>query len=465
MLDGKVKDSHYRLMYHITPEKGLLNDPNGLIKFKGKYHVFYQWNPHGTVHKNKTWGHVISDNMVNWERLPAALSPSEIYDKDGIYSGSAIVKEGILYLFYTGNVIIDQNVKKSYQCLATSEDGIHFEKKGPIIEHPEGYTRHVRDPKVWLDEKETFWMILGAQTEDLKGEVLVYRSEDLIHWESRGNINRQKKISLGYMWECPDLLRFESGDVLLISPQGIKAEPKRFDNINQTGYMLGEFLDSGEFVADSFEFTELDRGFEFYAPQSFQDGDRTILYGWMGAMPNDIEQTVPTVSEGWLHCLSIPRTIELIDHIVYQKPVEELKQLRLDYQKLSISITNKDEYKFTTNTPYNEIVLNFCNPTNGFTLDISGGFFIEHNNKENEIIISRINWLTNEMEKRIGKYEGELKNIRIYLDGSTIEIFVNDGSLVFSSRYFVEKKNTREFIFKGDLRGIEGIVYPLEFQT
>lgn len=113
MLDCKVKSSAYPLLYHITPESRLLNDPNGLVKFKGKYYVFFQWNPYGIVHKNKALGHVVSEDMIHWERLPVALEPSETYDKNGIYSGSTIVKGDELYLFYTGNVIVNGDVKKA----------------------------------------------------------------------------------------------------------------------------------------------------------------------------------------------------------------------------------------------------------------------------------------------------------------------------------------------------------------
>ncbi|GJM69454.1 hypothetical protein HMSSN036_16700 [Paenibacillus macerans] len=80
--------------------------------------MFYQWNPHGTEHKHKCWGHVVSDDLTHWRRKGIALEPSEWYDKDGIYSGGSVVHDGRLYLFYTGNVIRDDGVKASYQCAA-----------------------------------------------------------------------------------------------------------------------------------------------------------------------------------------------------------------------------------------------------------------------------------------------------------------------------------------------------------
>ena len=99
-----VEKDFWRQKYHIQGIVGLINDPNGFSQFKGKYHMFYQWNPLGTNHKNKTWAHSVSDDLLHWERLKTALRPDTWYSKDGVYSGSAIVDDGKLYLFYTGNV-------------------------------------------------------------------------------------------------------------------------------------------------------------------------------------------------------------------------------------------------------------------------------------------------------------------------------------------------------------------------
>lgn len=101
---GLVSSDQYRLYYHIMPPVGLLNDPNGFVYYKGQYHVFYQWNPLKTAHGVKFWGHYISDDLVHWKTAPIALAPDQWYDKNGCYSGSAVVHNDKLYLFYTGNV-------------------------------------------------------------------------------------------------------------------------------------------------------------------------------------------------------------------------------------------------------------------------------------------------------------------------------------------------------------------------
>lgn len=323
------KSDAYNLKYHITPPYGLLNDPNGLAYFNHQYHVFYQWNPKGTEHKNKCWGHVVSSDLVHWQRKSVALEPSEWYDKDGIYSGGGIVHNEKLYLFYTGNVIRDDGVKESYQCAAISEDGEYFQKIGPLFEHPQGYTRHVRDPKVWRDQHGNWWLIVGAQREDLTGDTLIYKSENLSDWECQGSFVDHDH-QFGYMWECPDVLQFAENDVFVFSPQGLPERGEYYKNPNQSGYMVGKLSNTGKFNGDLSDFKELDRGFDFYAPQSFKVNDRTIMFGWMSAMNEEAERAVPTIQEGWIHALTLPREVVLMNGVLYQKPLPELQLLRLD---------------------------------------------------------------------------------------------------------------------------------------
>lgn len=461
MLDGKIVTSKYPLAYHITPEIGLINDPNGLVKFNDRYHVFYQWNPFGTIHKNKCWGHLVSSNLIDWKRMEPALVPSEYYDKDGIYSGSAIVKDSILYLFYTGNVVTSLNEKKSYQCLAISKDGINFEKKGPVFEHPMKYTRHVRDPKVWQDSNLVYWMILGAQKSNEIGDIILYRSDNLIDWEFKGTIFEEELKNMGYMFECPDLLRFGNKDVLIFSPQGIEAKENCFENIYQTGYVVGKFGDNEKFKVES-EFYELDRGFEFYAPQSFVVDNRVLLFGWMGCMYPKEEETFPTITEGWIHCLTIPREVKFIDNKIIQQPVMELQKLRRKNELIEIEMDAKKEYRQFLKNPFAEILINFVQSPAQFSLNVSESFFIEYSKDLQRLKITRKNWYTLKEESRVGFLSGELKDLQIFLDGSSIEIFTNKGSLVMSSRYIVEHTLERYLTFNGSSLCGKISIFPLE---
>lgn len=312
-----VNKDYWRQKYHIQGQVGLINDPNGFSQFKGKYHMFYQWNPLGTNHKNKTWAHTVSEDLIHWVEQPTALRPDTWYSKDGVYSGSGIVIDEKLYLFYTGNVKNEEGIRESYQCFAVSEDGVNFERWEPsIINQPEGYTRHIRDPKIW-EKDGKYYAVLGIQSEKLEGKVVLYSSENINDWTFLGEIagaNRGPLKEFGYMWECPDYFQLKDEktgeiiDVLVASPQGLEPEGDLYNNKYQSGYFLGKLnYEKPEFEINS-KFNELDRGNDFYAPQSMEDNKgRRIMVGWMG-IPE--EEDFPTVKNEWIHCLTLPREIK-----------------------------------------------------------------------------------------------------------------------------------------------------------
>lgn len=432
--------------YHITPDYGLMNDPNGLIKFKDDYHVFYQLNPNGFVHKNKSWGHMVSTNMVDWEQQPIALHPDSWFDKDGVYSGCAIEHEEKIYLFYTGNVI-DDGVNKSYQCGAVSEDGQRFEKLGPIMEHPAGYTRHVRDPKVFKSpfQADEWYMVLGAQTNDLKADLLVYKSSNLLEWELLYNLRSDHDTELGYMLECPDLIKIDDQYVLVASPQGLKKEDYRFQNRYHSGYFICDFFEDGSIKLLQ-PFKELDHGFEFYAPQTFRDGNQNILYAWMGVMEDEQERLVPTIeSSGWLHNLTIPRFLELKEGELRQQPAAALSQLR---EGKGNKMTFDKAGHFPLQSLQTEIILTFEKETDQFNLTLDRLFSLSFQLEEGVLSFIRQSWVTDEKEQRKLLFDEGLKEVRIFIDHSIVEIFINGGAYVFSSRIFSRAGSTNELSFE-----------------
>lgn len=460
-LSSQSEAKKHQLSYHIVPPKGLLNDPNGLIQYKGIYHVFFQWNQHGTVHQSKSWGHVTSTDLVHWEYHEAALEPNDWYDKDGVYSGSAVKKDDTLYLFYTGNVRGVNDSRESYQCLAVSKDGFHFEKKGPLFEHPKGYTRHVRDPKVWQGENGLWYMILGAQREDLTGDAILYTSEDLLDWTFKGSL-LEKKLSLGYMWECPDVLQFKEKDLFVFSPQGLEPEGNKFQNIYQTGYLTGQLTPTGQFVSEDEEFVELDRGFEFYAPQSFTDQkNRVISFGWVGVMEPEVEAAVPTIKDGWVHALTIPRELTYQNGVLKQQPVEELAAMRTGTPQ---KVEAEDSIVELTSLQQ-EVIINWKEDPKAFSMGIRDNVEISYDQETRTVTVSRVNWLTNEREKREVQLKKELGNMRLFLESSLIELFVNDGEEVFTLRYFADdKSNQLSFSLAGEKEQREISVYELTVQ-
>ncbi|WP_372630188.1 glycoside hydrolase family 32 protein [Cohnella sp.] len=318
-----VKNERYRLRYHLMPAVGWMNDPNGLIYFKGKYHVFYQHYPFAPKQGPMYWGHAVSADLVNWEHLPVALAPSEPYDyvTDGIgggcWSGSAVDDNGTLTLIYTGHV--DGRKPEEVQCLATSADGIVFEKAAfnPVIEGPpEEGGFGFRDPKVW--RRDGRWHMVVGYGKDGNGKALYYRSDDLRVWTFIGAA-AEGDGAMGNMWECPDLfpLGGEDRHVLIVSPMNM--------GDTKTLYLSGSFdYESGKLDVRYRE--RLDYGFDFYAPQTLLDErGRRILIGWMNIWGSDM----PEREDGWMGAMTLPRELRLTeDGLLVMEPVEELQALR-----------------------------------------------------------------------------------------------------------------------------------------
>ncbi|MCK8817718.1 sucrose-6-phosphate hydrolase [Natroniella sulfidigena] len=447
----KVEADYYRLKFHVMAPAGWLNDPNGLIQFDGKYHLFYQFHPFDTESGLKYWGHYTSPDLVTWCEESIALAPSQWYEKDGCYSGSAVNNEGVLTLIYTGNVK-ENGVRSANQCLATSNDGVNFKKSidNPVIAiQPEGYTAHFRDPKVWKKD-ENWYLVIGTQTIEQEGRVLLYKSNDLNDWELVGEVAGSNLGGLdyfGYMWECPDLFELNDKDVLIVSPQGIEPEGDLYHNIYQAGYFVGD-LDYQTGQLEHGDFSELDRGFDFYAPQTTLDQQgRRILIAWMG-LPEEDENYMER-ENGWIHAMTLPRVLELgEDGQLLQNPVAELKKLRkelVSYQDIKIS--NQELILDGIEGDTFELIVEFAveDATElGVKLrcseDGSQETTIKYDNRDNKLIFDRSK--SGKGRKGVRRcslnHNGEIK-LHLFVDRSSVELFVNDGAEVFSSRIYPDQ--------------------------
>ena len=443
-----VEKDFWRQKYHIQGIVGLINDPNGFSQFKGKYHMFYQWNPLGTNHKNKTWAHSVSSDLLHWERMKTALRPDTWYSKDGVYSGSAIADDGKLYLFYTGNVKDPEGNRESYQCLAVSSDGENFERWEPsIVNQPDGYTRHIRDPKIWKKDGK-FYAVIGIQSENLEGKAVLYSSENIKDWKFEGEIagaNHGKIKDFGFMWECPDYFQLkdektgEIRDLLVFSPQGLEPEGDLYNNKYQTGYLFGKLdYEKTEFEILS-DFVEIDRGHDFYAPQSMEDDKgRRIIVGWMG-IPE--EEDFPTVKNEWIHCLTLPRELKVIDGKLYQLPIKEMESIRGEKIEFSGKVTG--EVKVGTGVTY-ELKAKFTDFNSDFGLKLRTGknseTVLKFDYNDKKFVLDRTKG--EQPDKRLRKvYLGGISELEltVFVDNSSVEVFINSGQEVFSSRIFPEK--------------------------
>lgn len=335
-----VKNGNMRQHYHFMPQTGWLNDPNGLIYFKGKYHFFFQHNPYHGFWDSMHWGHAVSDDMLHWEYLPIALAPSEPYDNHqhgGCFSGSAIEHEGKLFLMFTGTTNEGKGFEQT-QCIAYSEDGLHFEKyKGnPVLTAPEGIpTDQFRDPKVWKHE-DTYYMVCGASRNN-KGLALLYRSKDMFHWTFFNEL-AESRGEWGYMWECPDFYPLGDKYVLTFSPMGAGE--------HTAVYLVGDFdYETGRF--NSHVNGEIDWGLDYYAPQSLLTPDgRRVMVGWSNEwewMPA-WKDWGPTYKEGWCGSFNIPREVRMMEDGTLQfPPIAEVETIRENPEyKGTLAVSEKE---------------------------------------------------------------------------------------------------------------------------
>lgn len=443
-------NERYRLGYHIMAPANWINDPNGLIQYKGEYHVFYQHHPYDENWGPMHWGHVKSKDCIHWEHCPVAIAPGDEFDKGGCFSGSAVDNNGELTLIYTGHNYIDEEQNTFYetQNIAVSKDGVTFEKyeNNPVIaEPPADSIHHFRDPKVWKHE-DKWYMVVGNSTKDNIGRVILYTSPDLRKWDYVG-VLATSKCELGYMWECPDFFKLGDKYVLSFSPQGIEKKDGKYPNLFQTGYIVGDY----DYSNNKFEhgtFNEFDNGHDFYAVQTFlDDKGRRIAIGWMDMWESDM----PTKKDGWCGALTLPRELTLSsDNKIMMNPVEELKTLREEciLQEENIDVYENKSYELKTNERMMELNITF--DLSEFDADkvgvkIKGSeeeeLSLNYNKDISELILecSKCGKNKDGARKAILNKQEEF-SLRIFIDRSSVEVFVNNGEATMTSRIYPKNK-------------------------
>lgn len=446
------KNDKWRLGLHLMPPDGWLNDPNGLCQFQGKYHVFFQYTPHNPQGGMKYWGHYTSTDLLAWSYDGIALSPSETFDSHGVYSGSGIVVDGKMNLFYTGNVKLQGDYdyvtdgRQGNTVLVSSEDGVNFSEKKCLMtnaDYPEHLTCHVRDPKVVSGESigqehDSYYMFLGARTKADTGEVLVYRSKHMEQWELCNILKSEEPF--GYMWECPDAFVLGETKILGVSPQGVEANGVDYQNIYQSGYYRMEGQFDGEYSLTTFK--EWDRGFDFYAPQTFLDDQgRRILIGWIG-MPDDPKQSNPTVEQGWQNALTVPREVFMKKGKVMQYPVEELLKLRENEMSLECGLTTSEMAIYDVEIKVQE--------ESDLQIMISEGIHLEYSKckKQFSLIFDETMNLGCGRSARAVNLD-VCSSVRILADTSCLEVYVNGGEEVFTTRFYTETGTSSFSVLEG----------------
>ena len=408
----------WRQQIHLEPRAGWLNDPNGLCFFNGKYHIYFQFSPDSSSGAGrKCWGHFeSSDDMQSFDYTGIVFEPDIPEDRSGVYSGCAVIHEGKMHIFYTGNVKLPGDYdyitagREANQIHVVSEDGIHMGAKWVILRNPDYPAKmscHVRDPKVWIEDGK--WkMVLGARTLDDEGCILFYEADDPDEWNYVKTLTRK---DYGYMWECPDLFDVGGKWFLGLSPQGVPHEEYRHQNVYSAGYFRYE---DGALEGD---FEEFDYGFDFYAPQTFIDknGDRLII-GWMGI--GDIPYSNPTTQLGWQHCLTIPRRLSVSeDGGLIQTPV-------VNYDGESAPLGD--------NAPEFPYALEATQIKDGLEVGIGGARIAF---KDGVASLSFTDDSGSGRTIRKAKI-GSCDDVTVIADRSSLEIFWNGGRTVMSSRFY-----------------------------
>jgi len=446
----------WKQSYHITPEVGWLNDPNGLVQFKDEYHVFYQYHPYGAEWGPMHWGHAKSKDLVHWEHLPVALAPDQSYEK-GCFSGSGIEHDHELLLFYTAQD--DHNKMKQVQCMATSSDGINFKKNAnnPLIKNISGEaSEDFRDPKVW--KYEGHWYMLIGTSKNQDGRAVLYKSSDLSEWEFF-SVVATSNGELGEIWECPDLFSLNHTDFLMLSSLELKGA-KNVLLVGNFDYETGKF--------EKQQVRALDFGRDFYAAQTFQDKQgRRILIGWM----NIWGEQFPTQKEGWAGSLTLPREIKLDEagnlRIV---PVPQLEKLRS--KKTASPLSQVNGQQSPTDIKGNTLEIQ-CEFEIGEQAPTSFGLHVRKSKKGDEYTEIRYQVDTRELMMNLqhsgknGKgqstasldlLEGNKLRLHLFLDKSSIELFANDGVASITNRVYPKESSIYVDVFS---EGGEVIVHQL----
>lgn len=402
-----------------------INDPNGLIYYKGNYHVFYQHFPYANQWGTMHWGHAITKDFINFKHLPIALYPSTDYDRNGCFSGSAIEVDGKMYLYYTAIRYAKENPKyvhvqfsdddlRASQAMLISEDGLNFDNQYqkqqiiPVIKEAYiGDYRHTRDPKVWKKADGKYAMVIGtkvASQNDYCGKALFFESEDAIHFTYK---NSYQDDAIGNMWECPDVFKVDDQFIMIFSPENTDVLPKPVSNAR---YMPIDFDEDTLTVKGHGDVPYLDYGLDFYAPQTFlSENNERLLLGWL-------RMRQPIDGENWIGMFTMPRILKYKNNHLYQQLLPNIdalfdKESEIDFsQPFKLVADMKEDSSFNLG---------------GFQINIQDDCL--HINREDVSI--QVDKVCNDV---VSPKLNQHYHIELYYDYHVFEIFINNGQYVMS---------------------------------
>lgn len=438
-LHGQEILENDRPLFHVTGTVGWINDPNGFSVYNGEYHLFYQYHPYSTHWGPMHWGHVKSKDLVKWERLPVAMAPDTSYDDFGCFSGSAIeLADGSHMLMYTGVTLAkDGGVEKflQQQCVAIG-DGASYEKyeNNPVISSdmlPDGADKYdFRDPKIFKRNGK-YYVVTGNRAADGAGQILLFESENGFEWNFKTVLDKSNNL-FGKMWECPDFFELDDKDVLMFSPQEMRAVELEYNNGNNTAFIVGNLNADYKMQRDYTQ--KIDYGIDFYAPQSLKAPDgRRIMIAWMQNW-----DTTNAQNDGikYFGEMTFPRELFFDGDRICQLPVKEIENYygrEVSYD--SVNISGRQKLDGILGRTIN-LELSIDMAKSDFNLFIIK--LAEDDTNHSSIVCSSNGVITIDrtysgftkdvLHSRSFKYDmGAKLNLRILMDRHSIELFVNGG--------------------------------------
>ena len=438
----KLSTDPLRPQYHLLPAHNWMNDPNGPIFFRGRYHMFHQYNPQGAIWGNMNWAHATSPDMIHWRHEPIALSPTpDGPDQDGVFSGSAVLDNGTPAVIYTAvappvsgaEATLRDGVHtwRETQCLAfAQDDDLRTWKKVPqpvIASPPQGLqVTGFRDPALWR-EGESWMLILGSGVRGKGGMILLYTSSDLHHWTylhpliegAPAHADQVNPVDSGEMWECPDFFPLGNKHVLLISTMG------------KVRWKVGTYADR-KFNAE--KEGVVDWG-AYYAAKSMLDRDgKRILWGWIPEKrPADL------VAAGWAGVMSLPRVLSVNSQNELSSDIAEAaNNIRSTHTSIpDTELSSPNRKKLDALRIHNlsaEIKLQF--KADEFTLRLQsdiGDFATISCSTQPRGREVRVN----DIVAPLPGAAGSTVSLHMFLDGSVLEVFANQTTAMTARIYQV----------------------------
>ena len=445
----------YRPQFHFSPPGKWMNDPNGLVYNQGVYHLFYQYYPDDIVWGPMHWGHAVSKDMVHWENKPMALFPDE---HGYIFSGSAVVDANnssgfgsmenpplvAIFTYHNAEGAEEGRIDFQTQGIAYSLDNwdtwVKYEGN-PVIKN-EGI-KDFRDPKVFWNNKTNNWTMLLVAGDHLQ----IYESPDLKHWAKVSEFGKDQGAH-GGVWECPDMfpLQVEGANlekwVLLIS-----INPGAPNGGSGTQYFIGDF-DGKTFTSDQKEDKWIDWGTDNYAGVTYNNAPNNdrIFIGWMSNW--DYAQETPT--EKWRSAMTLPRKLALQQVNgsleLFNYPLNSVDEIRSPVNKEKLSIAPQSN-KSITFDHFNRSEVKFKTSSRAFSLEFQNslGENLNLNAENQQFVLDRsqsgkvafdADFSKNVQTMPLPNLPIREYEVRILMDWSSVEIFVNGGQYVMTSQIF-----------------------------